>query len=445
MHPSIFKKLAAAGALMGCIILSWAGAAEAFSISECMLTADEPIESAEFGRSVATDANLVVVGAAEGSDNVAVGPGAAYVFRRIGKTYVQEAKLVAADGEDGAEFGRDVAVKGNTVVVGARFASNETVERSGAAYVYKKQSGRWVFTQKLTAQDGAPEDNFGRAVDLDQNLLAVSARKEDVTEENDGAVYVFRNNKGVWIQEAKLTAGDGSDGARFGQSVAVSGHLIVVGARDANTPGAEKAGAIYLFERVGRQWVQTAKLSAQDGKKGDQFGFNVAIAGNLIAVGARRADFSNSKDAGAVYLFGRMGKAWREFGKLTASDGKGGDEFGHSVAMSAGLVAAGARRADIDGDENQGAVYLFRRSDGTWKEAGKIPAFNGGKGDEFGHSLAASRDSIVVGANVADFDEVDQGAAYVYRVKKDRGVPGGPFQSSVHGPKAGVGFMQTGF
>ena len=139
----------------------------------------------------------MVVGAAEGSDNVAVGPGAAYVFRRIGKTYVQEAKLVAADGEDGAEFGRDVAVKGNTVVVGARFASNETVERSGAAYVYKKQSGRWVFTQKLTAQDGAPEDNFGRAVDLDQTLLAVSARKEDVTEENDGAVYVFRNNKGA--------------------------------------------------------------------------------------------------------------------------------------------------------------------------------------------------------------------------------------------------------
>ena len=418
MHHFIFKKKGLVWLLVGGIILSWAGTAAAFSFSEFMLTAEDPIESAEFGRSVAMDGGLIVVGAAEGSDEVAVGPGSAYVFRRIGNTYIQEAKLVAPDGEDGDEFGRDVDVKGNVIAVGARFASNDSSERSGAAYVYKKRDGHWVFDQKVTADDGAPEDNFGRAVALDNNLLVVSARKEDVSVDNDGSVYVFRKKGNFWRQEAKLTASDSTDEARFGQSVAIKGNLIIIGARDAITPLAEKAGAIYLFQRVRSQWVETAKLSASDGENGDQFGFNIDIAGNVIAVGARRSDPFNSKDAGAVYLFGQFGKEWWEIGKLTASDGEGGDEFGHSVAMSGDLVAVGARRADIAGKKNQGAVYLFRRTGGHWEEIAKITASSGMAGDEFGHSLAAHGDKILAGANIVDIDETDQGAAYVYQIKK---------------------------
>lgn len=400
--------------LLGVIIVMSSGSADALGTR---LTADDPLAGAEFGRSVATDGDIVVVGAAEGSDAAAVGPGAAYVFKRRGRSYIQEAKLTAPDPELGAEFGRAVAVKGNVIVVGARFASSGSTERAGAAYIYKKRRGDWVFEQKLTAGDASAEDNFGRAAALDNNLIVVTARKEDVSEENEGSAYVFRKRGHTWVEEAKLTASDGTIQARFGQSVAVKGNLIVVGARDADTPAAQGAGAIYLFYRHGRDWIEAVKLAAGDGAKGDQFAFSLAIADRVIAVGSRRAD-PLGKDSGAVYLFGiRKGK-WNEIAKLIAADAAAGDEFGHSVAASGGVISVGARRADIEGKIDQGAVYLFSRVAGTWIERIKITPSDGVAGDEFAHSLAAHGNLIVAGANLADGDQTDQGAAYVYRLRR---------------------------
>ncbi len=399
-------------------LLILAGSVLALSTVEIPLTAGDPMVGAEFGRSIAIDGDCVVVGAAEGSDEDAVGPGAAYVFKRTGGAYVQEARLAAPDPEPGAQFGRSVAVKGNVVVVGARFASSDTAERAGAAYIYKKTKGAWSFVQKVVSSESAPEDNFGRAVALDNNLLVVTARKEDVSVENDGAAYVFRQRGGIWVQEAKLTAADSTDEARFGQSVAMRGNLIAVGARDADTPQATGAGAVYLFSRAEGRWTQFAKLYAGDGAEGDQFAFNVAVSGNLIAAGARRADPAGKKEAGAVYLFELQGTHWRQVGKLTAGDAKAGDELGHSVAMSGHFIAAGARRADIAGNKDQGAVYLFKRSGNQWTEELKITASEGAAEDEFAHSLSAHGNKIAVGANIADLDYPDQGAAYVYFLKE---------------------------
>jgi hypothetical protein len=399
-----------------CVLLAGPAAAHD-EVREFRLDGD-PIAAAEFGRSIAIDDDRVVVGAPEGSDDATVGPGAAYVFRRVGRSYVREAKLVAPDPELGAEFGRAVAVRGNVIVVGARFASS----RAGAAYVYAKKRGVWSFQQKVTASDSAAEDNFGRAVALDRDLLVVTARKEDVSVANDGAAYVFRERRGTWVEEAKLTASDATDEARFGQSVLVQGDLIVVGARDANTPVANGAGAIYLFARNRGHWVEFAKIGASDGASGDQFAYNLAIEGNLIAVGARRADLPGARDAGAVYLFKlRRGEVF-QVGKLTAPDAAQGDELGHSVAMSGDLVAAGARRADVDGKRDQGAVYLFRRfgHHWDWPAAGKVVASDGAAGAEFAHSLAAHDGRIAVGANLADLEAVNQGGGYVYRLGGSR-------------------------
>lgn len=377
-----------------------------------------PLKDAEFGRSIAIDGERVVIGGAEGSDAAAIGPGTVYVYRRIGTSYVQEAKLVAPDRELGAEFGRAVAVKGDVIVVGARFASNATSERAGAAYIFRRKTGVWTFEQKIEASDSSPEDNFGRAVALDDDVVVVTARKEDVSVDNDGAAYVFRKRGAGWVEEAKLTARDSSDEARFGQSVAVRGKLLIVGARDANTPIADGAGTIYLFTRHDKQWTEAAKASASDGATGDQFAYNVAIGGNLIAVGARRADLPGARDAGAAYVYKLAEGQLIEIAKLTASDARQGDEFGHSIAMSGRIIAVGARRADIDGKRDQGTVYIFRRSRNQWSEVAKLTAPDGQAGAEFAHSLAADDGKIAVGANLADIHEANQGAAYVYDMEE---------------------------
>lgn len=409
MLPCVVRCLVGLG-----VSLLLAGPVAAHELREFQLAGDA-LANAEFGRSIAIDEDRVVVGAPEGSDDAAVGPGAVYVFRRIGHSYVREAKLVAPDPEIGAEFGRAVAVRGNVIVVGARFAPN----RAGAAYIYTRKKGAWSFQQKVTSSDSAAEDNFGRAVALDKDLLVVTARKEDVSVANDGAAYVFREHRGRWVETDKLTASDSTDQARFGQSVLVRDDLIIVGARDANTPVANGAGAIYLFSRHRGRWVESAKIGASDGATGDQFAYNLAMEGNLIAVGARRADLPGARDAGALYLFKlRRGEIF-QVGKLSAPDAAQGDELGHSVAMSGNLVAAGARRADVDGRRDQGAVYLFRRfgHHWDWPAAGKIVASDGEAGAEFAHSLAAHDGRIAVGANLDDGGQANQGGGYVYRVE----------------------------
>ena len=313
------------------ILLMSAGPARALFDSGIFLTAHDPVEEAQFGRSVAVDGNTVVVGAPEGDNETPpFAPGAAYVFRRIGKTYFLEAKLEAPDPQLGAEFGRAVAIKENVIVVGARFASSGEVPRAGAAYVFRKIGWKWVFEQKITSSDSSPEDNFGRAVALDDDLLVVTARKEDVASPDVGAAYVFHRKGRTWKQEAKLTAGDPNPTALFGQSAAVQGNLIVIGARDADTPVANGAGALYLFGWIHGKWVEFDKLYASDGKSGDQFAFNIAVSGNIIAAGARRADLTspNRSNAGAVYLFGFSGHEWKEIQKLTASDAKAGENSG---------------------------------------------------------------------------------------------------------------------
>jgi hypothetical protein len=334
-------------------------AAFALSYEEVKLTAPDPIQNAEFGRSVAMDGSRLVVGAAEGSDEVAYGPGAAYVFKRSGDSYELEAKLVAPDPTDGAEFGRSVAVKGNLVVVGARFASIGGIERAGTAYIYTRTAGEWRFVQKLAADFPSSEGNFGRAVALDNNLLVVTARKEDINSGDEGSAYVFFRNGQEWILEARLEASDPTAEARFGQPVAVKGNLIATGARRADPEGNENAGAVYFFGLYGQEWREIQKLTADDSYPGDEFGHSVAMSGNAIAVGARRANIDENEDQGAIYIFSKRKNRWDQKTKITASDGNAGDELAHSICAYGQRIAVGANLADID-EEDQGAVYIYR-------------------------------------------------------------------------------------
>jgi hypothetical protein len=374
---------------------------------EAKLTADDLVPAADFGRSVAIGGNLVAVGAGGANAGSVSNAGAVYLFKRRGLTYVREAKLTAPDATPGAEFGRAVAIQGNMVVVGARFAQVGTFSNAGAAYVFRKSKGSWYLEAKITPPIPANGDNFGRALAIHGDLLVVTARKEEINAPDVGAAYVFRRNGDSWIDEAKLTASDPMPGAYFGQSVDVQGDFIAVGARNADPNG---AGAVYLFYPSGDQWVEVAKLTPPDGQKDDQFAFTIAIHGNLIAVGARRADLPGAKDAGAAYLFSMRRNRVHRVTKLTAGDALAGDQFGQSIALSGDFIAVGANRADIDSNVDQGTVYLFRRKGNEWVEEDKLTASDGMAGDEFGYSLSAFGNIVVTGAHFANSTE---GLVYV--------------------------------
>ena len=217
-----------------------------------------------------------------------------------------------------------------------------------------------------------------------------------------------------WIQQAELTASDGAAGSGFGISVAVDGSTAVVGART-NGPNSS-LGAAYVFVESGGTWSQQAELTASDGAAEDQFGSSVAVSGNTIVVGATQHPFSLAGNGlGAAYVFVESGGTWSQQAELKASDGAAGDNFGHSVAVSGSTAVVGAPGHMIGSNQDQGAAYVFAPSGGTWSQQAELTSSDGVASDEFGNSVAVSGSTAVVGAPGHMIGSNGyQGAAYVF-------------------------------
>ena len=326
--------------------------------------------------------------------------------------HAQVAKLVASDGADNDYFGFSVAVDGDTAVVGApHFWAIDP----GAAYVYTRQSGAWNQVAKLTASDGADNDQFGGSVAIDGDTVVVGADGDD---SDQGAAHVFTKPAGGWATTstaAKLTASDGATDDQFGISVAMDGDTVVVSADEDDSD----QGAAYVFTKPAGGWATTstaAKLTASDGAADDQFGFSVAMDGDTVVVGA----YGDDSDQGAAHVFTKPAGGWATTStaaKLTASDGATDDQFGISVAMDGDTVVVSADEDDSD----QGAAYVFTKPAGGWattSTAANLTASDGAADDWFGFSVAMDGDTVVVGATIWGF-----GSAYVYQVSDWTDIP----------------------
>ncbi|MBN2149291.1 MAG: FG-GAP repeat protein [Anaerolineales bacterium] len=286
----------------------------------------------------------------------------------------------------------------------------------------------WGQVKKLTIPNAGPETYFGSVLLLSGDTLAVGCPRDDIGGAQDaGAAYVFYRDQGGadnWGQVAKLTATNAGAETYFGRSVALSGDTIVVGAQGDDVGGAEDAGAAYVFYRhQGGEdtWGQVKKLTASDVAAHDLFGQSVAINGELVLVGANCADIGANQNQGAAYLFARdQGGAdtWGQVKKLTASDGAAHDLFGISVAINGELVLVGASYADISANSNQGAVVVFGRDWGgadNWGQMWKITPPFAGANDYFGNSLALSGDLLAAGMPFGNVgSNTNQGAVYLY-------------------------------
>jgi hypothetical protein len=389
------------------------------------LTASDGADGNEFGGSVAISGDIVVVGAHRQSGGGGL-RGAAYVFERNqggADVWGEVEKLAASDAEDNDRFGCSVAISGETVVVGALYEGGAGRYR-GAAYVFERNQGgadNWGEVQKLTASDAADNDEFGNSVAISGDTVVVGASGEDGTGSTRGAAYVFgRNQDGAdgWGEVAKLTASDAGDYDRFGNSTAIGGDTVVIGAFWEDGAG-ENRGAAYVFSRNqggADQWDEVTKLTASDATDGDRLGGSVGISGDRVVVGADGVGLSQ----GAAYLFEGGGR-WEEVASPRASDAENDDLFGYSAAISGDTAVVGAYAEDGAGS-NRGAAYVFARNQGQadgWGEVTRLTASDAQDEDYFGVSVAISGDTVVVGAYVEDGAGSDRGAAYVFTRNKD--------------------------
>ena len=294
----------------------------------------------------------------------------------------------------------------------------------------------------LKANNTGPVDLFGTSVAISGNTAVVGAPEEDSaatnvngngadnTAQDAGAAYVYVKTGDTWTFQAYLKPRNAEAGDRFGESVAIFGDLIVVGApqEDSNATGvngsrndntAQDSGAAYVFRRSGTSWSQRAYLKASNTDANDRFGSSVSISGNTVVVGAVFEDSSDStidgnqldntaSRAGAAYVFSRTAGVWAQQSYLKADNIEANDQFGTSVAVDGDTIVVSSLLEDsastgvgADGLNNNatdsGAAYVFFRVGGVWSQQAYLKASNTESQDQFGKAVAISRDTIVVG------------------------------------------------
>ena len=401
-----------------------------------------------FGTSVSISVDTIVVGATgEDSNQITItngttanadssnsASGGAYVYKRSGTSWAQEAYIKASNNAASDSFGASVSIDVDTIAVGATgedsgtiaiingmtSSSNDNSSASGAAYVYKRYGNFWVQEAYIKAANanGDNDSNFGYSVSIDGDTLAVSAINEDSvwdnitngtsasdnnSSSNSGAVYVYKRTGSNWAQEAYIKASNNSAGDRFGYSVSIENDTLVVGAylessdQRTITNGTTAAstdnsmagtGAVYVYKRSGSTWTQQAYIKAVNSNVNDNFGRRVSLDNDTIVVGAHLEDSSettvtngttaasdNDKSAsGAVYVFTRNSSdIWTQDAYIKASNNDINDNFGDVVSIDGNTIAVGVQlegssqttitngtTASTNNDNSSsGAVYVY--------------------------------------------------------------------------------------
>jgi hypothetical protein len=385
-----------------------------------------------FGYSVAIAGDTAVVGAYGADVGADTDQGSAYVFVRSGATWSQQAKLTASGSAAFDYFGYSVAIAGDTAVVGAIKNDVGGSDEQGSAYVFVRSGATWSQQAQLTAADGVADDYFGWSVAITGDTAVVGARYDEVGgNDRQGSAYVFVRSGATWSQQAKLVAADGAADDKFGHSVAIAGDTAVVGACHDDVGGNENQGSAYVFVRSGAVWSQQAQFTAAAGAPYDCLGWSVTIAGDTVVFGAPFDDVGASVDRGSAYVFARSGATWSQQAMLTAGDLAAHDCFGYSVAISDTAVAVGTGYVGARAD--RGSAYVFARSGATWSQQAKLTAADRAAYDCFGHSVAISRDTSLVGAP-KEFRGANlrRGSAYTFLVK-EVAKPGKPTPTSPKG------------
>jgi hypothetical protein len=383
----------------------------------------------------------------------------------------------------GDQFGWQVALWGDTLAVSAYREDslatgvggdqgNNNLPNSGAVYVFRFSGTAWVQEAFLKASNPDDSDEFGFALALWGDTLAVGAWGErsaatgvngdqlDNSARDAGAVYVFRRSGATWAQEAYIKASNTGERDEFGASLALWDDTLVVGApeEDSSAQGvggnqsdenAADSGAVYVFRRDGTTWAQEAYIKASNTEEFDEFGVSVALYDDLLAVGAYLEDSAatgvggnqgdrSALDSGAVYVFRRTGSVWGQEAYVKASNTGENDYFGLRVALWDDMLVVGAPMEDssatgVDGDQldnasgDSGAVYVFRYDGSAWAQEAYLKASNTDPNDQLGASIACAGDVVLAGAPLEDSraegqggspdddSATDSGAAYLFQ------------------------------
>lgn len=341
-----------------------------------------------FGLSVSLDRDTVLIGACSANGNE-FDSGLAYIFKRTNNGWIEEEILNASDGAEDDRFGWSVSLDGDYAIVGA-YGDDDSGEQSGSIYIFKYTDERWIEQAKLTPSDATEGDRFGRSVSIDNDTVLIGAPWDDDKGEKSGSVYVFKLTGTAWNEETKLLPSDGTELDGFGSSISIDGGTaIIIG-----------SGSAYVFNLNGTVWVEHSKLTANDG-----VGFScVSLDGQYTIFGAP-SDDTNGEKSGAAYVFKKDGEKWTQHAKLTASDGDTGDGFGTCVSIKGNKTLIGA---DEYWNSGNGSAYIFKCDSDSWVQQAKLTPSDGALSYDFGKSVSIYENYAFVGPYIFTKNNVSQ-------------------------------------
>lgn len=334
----------------------------------------------------------------------------------------------------GATFGSDMDLDGDRLLVGAPLDSGGN-DWTGSAHVYRRSRGVWEREAYLGSITNEGGEQFGRGVALDGDTIAVGAPAEDIIvrppggesylAKDAGAVYIFNLENGAWVYKSRVVSPNGLSYARFGTTVALDGRRMIVGAYNDHVPvipGPAPEGVAYSFYRTGSTWYPVDRLVSPTPEPYERFGDRIVIDGDTAIIGSSRATRRDGQTEypyhgeAHVFVFDPVFFHWTHDAVLTPS-AQSASLFGLALALRGDSLLIGAP----DGTDTLGSVFHFTRSNGIWTEQSRITAPYGAAAD-FGQSVAMFEDMAVIGAPGDDssiFGSIlgrRPGAAYIFQM-----------------------------
>ena len=263
----------------------------------------------DFGRSTALFDDFAAVGAPGAGDE----SGAVSVFERTDGVWAEVARFAPTTTHE-AEFGLALGLHGTTLLVGA--PGIDTV------FVYERTDGVWTPAGSITVAEEGEE--LGVSIDFNGDLAVIGAMKSE-------EAYIYSYDGTSWTQTDLLVGVEGAEEADFGAAVALDGDTIAVGAE-----GDDGSGAVYVFAQIGGVWTQQAMFPSPSGAAEGEFGSSVALEDNTLVVGAP----GDEAGLGSVYVYQRAYGAWFPSAEVAPYLEEGEGQFGSVVSLSDGLLIA---------------------------------------------------------------------------------------------------------
>jgi hypothetical protein len=343
------------------------------------LTPDTGGASDHFGCSVSLsgDGQTALIGVAWEDTTAGSDVGSARVFVRSGMNWTEQARLVAGNGTAGDQFGWSVSLSGdgNTALVGANAVDLLTGADAGRAYVFVRIGNTWVSQAELASGDLAPYDWFGSSVSLsgDGNVALIGATGDDTPAGANaaGSVYVFGRSGSTWHELGKVRSSHGGAANYFGCSVSLSwdGNTTLVGAFRADTDQGIDTGGAYVFVRNRTNWVPEVFDRVDKPISNERFGAFLSLSGdgNTALVGVPGQSLTPSDYyPGNTYVYVRTGSTWGVQALLPL----GGIWHRSSISLSGdgntALVAAWELTGSMMETYASFAEWVYVRRGGSW-------------------------------------------------------------------------------